>query len=620
MKQIMRIGFVIVALAAAATSVAVVAQDDTAAIESEATEKVEVALVLVETLVLDAAGRTVPGMTRDEFLLAVDGKAVEIDTFDAICPGGAQADPKAVAAGAARDVVAAPGGRRVVLAFDYLHNLGPLRQELLDGARAMIELDMAEGDELMIVALTGGLRVEQRFTADKSVLLEALERMEKDVTLWAQEFDPLTERSFFEGIATLLTVLGETEGPKAVVLYSAYDGPSDTNDLWYQDVAQRAGAVRASLYPMDANGLSDRSSVGSGLARFATESGGRLTRSTNDVSLAYARAQRDLACRYTLGFYIDAADAGKTRQIRVRTTRAGQEVRAPEVHRMGTEEERTASRLLAAFVDPGLFDDPLVRAHIFPMRPDSKKAWDSLVTLDFRIPPGADVLERDVGMTLTRGTVEVGRFSRRLRMRSSPDAADRSRLVTLVGSGAIKPGDYVMTVVIADPNGDRVQTTRLGYEIPDLPRRQLLVQDPVLARIVPDGVLYLFEGNPGAAMREGGGRGDAANLLAGGSVEPMLVTLLDPTDAFLAVFDTCAVGVADPPVGTTIDRRIVRESDGAVVRELDPVPVALAGTKKLRCQRVRDRIEGGTLPSGEYRMEVGVSGDGPRGTTRFAVR
>ncbi len=122
-------------------------------------------------------------------------------------------------------------------------------------------------------------------------------------------------------------------------------------------------------------------------------------------------------------FYIDIADAGKTRQIRVRTTRSGQEVRAPEVHRMGTEDERMASRLLAAFVDPGLFDDPLVRAHIFPMRPASKKEWDAVVTLGFRIPAAADVLVRDVGMTLTKGTVEVDRFSRRLQMRSSPDTA-----------------------------------------------------------------------------------------------------------------------------------------------------------------------------------------------------
>ena len=620
MKQIVRIGIVVVALAVIAAIAPAVSQDDPQPAASGTTENVDVALVLIDTLVLDAGGASVPGMTREEFLLAVDGKAVEIDTFDAVCPEGAREEPKAVSRNGSRDPVPAVGGRRIVLAFDYFHNRGVLRQELLDGARAMIDRDMAAGDEMMIVALAGGLRVEQRFTAEADAVFEALERMEKDVTLWARDFDPLTDRSFFESIATLLTVLGETDGAKAVVLFSAYDGPSDTNDLWYQDVAQRAGAVRTSLYPMDANGLNDGRSVGAGLARLATETGGRLTRNTNDISLAYARAQRDLSCRYTLGFYIDIADAGKTRQIRVRTTRSGQAVRAPEVHRMGTEDERMASRLMAAFVDPGLFDDPLVRAHIFPMRPASKKEWDAVVTLGFRIPAAADVLVRDVGMTLTKGTVEVDRFSRRLQMRSSPDTAGDSRLVTLVGRGAIPPGAYDMTVVIADPSAERVQTTRLVFEIPELPRKQLLVQDPVLARIVPDGVLYVFDGDPGEGTREGGGRNDDADILAGGGVEPMLVTMLHPEDAFLAISNTCAIGVADPPSGTTIDRRIVREDDGTVVHELAPVPVALEGAKKLRCQRVRDRIEGGTLAAGEYRLEVGLSGDGPSGATRFTVR
>ena len=78
----------------------------------------------------------------------------------------------------------------------------------------------------------------------------------------------------------------------------------------------------------------------------------------------------------------------------------------------------------------------MTTSHV-PMRPASKKEWDAVVTLDFRLPPGDDVHVRDVGLTLTQGTVEVDRFSRRLQMRSSSDAAYGSRLVTLVGGGAM---------------------------------------------------------------------------------------------------------------------------------------------------------------------------------------
>ena len=35
------------------------------------------------------------------------------------------------------------------------------------------------------------------------------------------------------------------------------------------------------------------------------DTGGRFTEATNDLGLAYSRAQRDLGCTYTLGFYVD---------------------------------------------------------------------------------------------------------------------------------------------------------------------------------------------------------------------------------------------------------------------------------------------------------------------------
>ena len=51
------------------------------------------------------------------------------------------------------------------------------------------------------------------------------------------------------------------------------------------------------------------------LVRLANDTGGRLTRSTNDLTLGYARAQRDLACRYTVGFKIPANEAETSHKI-----------------------------------------------------------------------------------------------------------------------------------------------------------------------------------------------------------------------------------------------------------------------------------------------------------------
>ena len=47
---------------------------------------------MIDARVVDGKGRTIPGLTKEDFTLIVGGKPVEIDTFDATCPGGAADD------------------------------------------------------------------------------------------------------------------------------------------------------------------------------------------------------------------------------------------------------------------------------------------------------------------------------------------------------------------------------------------------------------------------------------------------------------------------------------------------------------------------------------------------
>jgi hypothetical protein len=60
---------------------------------------------------------------------------------------------------------------------------------------------MGENDEIMVVALANGVRVEQRFTGDAREALESLVRMEHDASLWPRTFEPLTEQGFFNNLA-----------------------------------------------------------------------------------------------------------------------------------------------------------------------------------------------------------------------------------------------------------------------------------------------------------------------------------------------------------------------------------------------------------------------------------
>jgi VWFA-related protein len=220
------------------------------------TEEVDVRLVLIDVVVLDGKDRTVPGLTREDFEIVADGEALPIDTLDTSCLGGPTDDAQAVADPGKRGASAAiPGGRRIVLAFDYLHMSQLQRVDVLEQARRMMQRDLASGDEVMVAALNGGLRIEQPFTTDAAQVAAALRRMQFDITLWQPSFDHLTEETFFAGLHTLFTVLESVQGAKAVVLFSSHPGRSDTDDLRFASLAAAATTSRCSIYTMDSAGL-----------------------------------------------------------------------------------------------------------------------------------------------------------------------------------------------------------------------------------------------------------------------------------------------------------------------------------------------------------------------------
>src|SRR5262245_53091791 len=70
------------------------AADDPPPVPTELKESVEVRLVVVDVIALDANDRTVSDLTMGDFKLFVDRKVTPIDTFDVACEGGEGDDPK----------------------------------------------------------------------------------------------------------------------------------------------------------------------------------------------------------------------------------------------------------------------------------------------------------------------------------------------------------------------------------------------------------------------------------------------------------------------------------------------------------------------------------------------
>lgn len=255
------------------------AADDPPPVTAGVVESVEVRLVTVDVVALDGTDRTVPDLAKEDFRLFVDRKEMPVDTLDVACDGGSLDDPKSKRFGEwATPPDLEAGTRRVVIAFDYLHlpstpcpdasasldrRTNTLNQptcmyhtQSLQDYQAMLasKADVRD-EELMVVSLTGGLRVEQPFTRDRDAVAATLRRMEHDVTLWNGNFGHLTEAPLFAGLDALVTVLHAVPGPKAVVLITAGSGPGNSYQLDFEHLAAAASEAQVAIYPVDCQGV-----------------------------------------------------------------------------------------------------------------------------------------------------------------------------------------------------------------------------------------------------------------------------------------------------------------------------------------------------------------------------
>ena len=232
------------------------AQEQQAPLDLDQHEDVEVRLVLIDALVVDKDGRTVPDLTIDDFEVAVDSELRPIDTLDVSCDAGRAEDPRGVKRPRLRGAPTAPDAERSIdLALDYLHLSQFERVDVLEQAKEMVSHGATAKDQIMIVALNGGLRVEQSFTSDHQQVLRVLDRMEYDITLWQPSFQHLTEESFFFGLQALMDILEQVPGSKAMVLFSNSPASASENDLHFANLAATASASRCAIYPVAASGL-----------------------------------------------------------------------------------------------------------------------------------------------------------------------------------------------------------------------------------------------------------------------------------------------------------------------------------------------------------------------------
>lgn len=559
-----------------------------AAFAQQTHEQVAVRLMLIDALVKDAAGEPVTGLTADDFQIAVGGVVRPLDTLDEICPADGEVVPGLTP--------------RIALVFDYYGLTQRDRQPILQSAAQMLTEQKKPGEEVMIASLTSSLRVEQRFTDDLDLLLDTLQRMEYDNTLATQQFDYLSGKQYFGNWATLLDVLAAYDGSKAVILYSATVTAPGATDALYRDLTTRAAVGRSVIYPAGLRGVrSELPRVGERtLSRLATDTGGDVGPGGRDATRLLEEAVRDLDCRYSLGFYLEAGEQRAPEDIRIAVRREGAIVRFPAQVKAWSPEETRESRTRAAFADPNPFENPVVRAVAYPAGPDSTKTWDTIIVVHAPMPLAAEPQTIDVKGELFREGAKVADISRQIEF----EAGSGLQPFTLFGEASVKPGQYEFRVVFSKAGEKRVVSAEARFDIPEVPWGELMLRGPLLARVEKEGRAIRANGEAGTLLKD---------VIGDQSFEPLTVRQIKSADELLVGWQACRVKKQDPlESGATVER-VVIDGDGNVVHRLPAVALSLEKiAAAVECQRGLDKVEAGTLQPGEYTVEVAITRGGER--------
>ena len=358
------------------------------------------------------------------------------------------------------------------------------------------------------------------------------------------------------------------------------------------------------------------------MARLAVDTGGRYTEGINDLTLGYARAQRDLGCTYSVGFYDDKPEEDRIRNVSVRVRVPGLRAVHPSKYVLRSREAKLESRLLAAFLSPELFETGVVRAHVFSLHPESKSLWKGLLAVSFPVPLaetlGADAT-RQFGAVLYRGSKVLHRFSRTVTLRpDGPDVTSEPR-ITFLEPVELEPGAYELRVVMSDPEGESPHAAKLEVVVPEIPTRRLFLTGPILGKSAGMNVVVTGSGSVG---------GDTVGGMR--SFEPLIVQQLDIPVDLVVLTEACIVGknkrkrgaraedVADGSVA-----RSLRSSDGSPVGELPVQSIRPEGEGRVRCEHLVDQIPAVALEAGRYEFEAvlrSIDGkDDDHGRIRFSV-
>ena len=284
-------------------------------------------LVVVPTVVVDAKGAAVSGLTHEDFQVFEDGKPVMIDAFVPADPTGAPTE----------------GGRFIVLVLDNIS----LRPELAQRTREIAKRftsRMTPGDSIAAIPARGGSWSGPTTRAAADAAIDRFKPAFGD-TIRSNAEDAKDGLQAIEALTKQLAAVPHRRKVMVVIGNGYLFSPSEPSAFddrgpwlgpeWF-DAIRSTTRNNFSVYVVDPRGHNPEIGLTPGAtgftipeyaASFANETGGEAWVNTNDYDAAVRRIWLESANYYLLG-YTPPKDDGKTHKIEVRVAKPGVTVRA----------------------------------------------------------------------------------------------------------------------------------------------------------------------------------------------------------------------------------------------------------------------------------------------------
>lgn len=524
---------------------------------STITFKVNSEIVLTNVVVRDKrTGHLVQGLTAKDFSISEDGKPQRISSFDyENVDEAVSLNEATINATAPRGIFGAPAGvatqqklhnhRLVVMFFDLTSMQPEDVERAQEAARNYLEKQMLPADLVAMVSLNTTLSLDQDFTADKQLLLRAVNsysgtqglgfepgatstsnQVEDATSFTADESeynDINTDRELFaiEDIAKSLAYLNE----KKSLLY--FSGGIQRDGIENQASLNAAinAAVRANLavYSVDARGLEAISPLGDAttgslrgangfngaatqnnldanfntqevMATLSSDTGGKAFFDSNDFSPAFAQMQKDTSAYYVIGYHsTDLRRDGRYRRLSIKVDRRDVKLDyrrgyyAPADYQHATKDQRE-QQLVDELASPlPATDLPVyLEALYFRQAPERFFVPISLVV------PGSDIPfvqggDRDkatldiIGQIRDMNGRDIGDVRDTVKLAVNESEQVRQKNVQYTTGFSLPTGKYHVKFVVRENETGRMGSFETDLTVPDLHKVPLKMSSVVLA-------------------------------------------------------------------------------------------------------------------------------------------